>query len=155
MQVATFETRTGRIMILPITLTFAAVAALMNIWIAMRVGQVRMAEKVANGDGGNQRVMMRMRAHANFTEYTPFVLILIAAIELADGWPLGLWVAGAIFFVGRIAHAFGMDATGTPSRGRGFGTIATMVVLLGLAGWAITIPYLETRAVPELATAHG
>jgi len=40
-------------MILPITLTLAGAAALLNIWIAQRVGRARVAHKVSIGDGGN------------------------------------------------------------------------------------------------------
>ena len=123
-------------MILPVTLTFAAVAALMNVWVGARVGQVRIAEKVLHGDGGSARVLARMRAHANFVEYTPFILILIGAIELAGGWPLALWAAGALYFIARIAHVFGMEALEKPGKGRGFGIAVTMLTLLGLAGWA-------------------
>jgi uncharacterized protein len=135
-------------MVLPVTLTFAAVAAIMNIWLGWRVGQVRIAEKVLTGDGGNMRVICRMRAHSNYIEYTPFVLILIAAIELAGGAPMALWIVGAVYFLARIAHAFGMDATDKPGRGRGIGIMATMLILLGLGGWALYISY----ATPHVPT---
>ena len=72
-------------MILPITLTLAGAAAVINIWLGWRVGQKRISQKVSIGDGGDPAVVCRMRAHANFVEYTPFVLILIGLIELADG----------------------------------------------------------------------
>ena len=42
--------------ILPVTLTAAGLAALLNIWIANRVGRVRGQEKVSIGDGGNARL---------------------------------------------------------------------------------------------------
>ena len=121
---------------LPISLTAAAVAALLNIWLGWRVGQVRLSEKVSLGDGGNQRVVCRMRAHANFTEYTPFVLILIALLELAGANQTALWAVMAIYMLARIAHALGMDAD-SPGQLRRIGTIVTMVTLLGLAGYAV------------------
>ncbi|HEY0112436.1 MAG TPA: MAPEG family protein [Allosphingosinicella sp.] len=131
-------------MILPITLTIAGAAALLNIWIARRVGQVRMSQKVSIGDGGNETLAARMRAHSNFVEYTPFVLILIGLIELAVGSTLWLWVVSVIYIVGRIAHAFGMDRP-LPDRLRlrMIGTIVTLLVLLGLGLYAIALPYLE------------
>ena len=132
--------------ILPITLTFAGVGGLMNIWLGWRVGQVRISEKVLTGDGGNMSVTARMRAHSNYVEYTPFVLILIAAIELAGGWPLALWIVGAFYFFARIAHAFGMDAS-YPSKARQIGIIVTMLVLLGLSVWALVLSYDAPRAV--------
>ncbi len=125
-------------LILPIALTAAAAAALINIWLGWRCGQVRLAEKILMGDGGNHRLVCRMRAHANFAEYTPFVLILIALIELAAGTTLWLWAVMVIYMVARIAHAIGMDAD-YPSKARQFGIMVTMLVLLGLAGYGVWV----------------
>ncbi|MFZ5748576.1 MAG: MAPEG family protein [Pseudomonadota bacterium] len=127
-------------MVLPITLTIAAVAALLNIWLALRVVRLRMTRKVLLGDGGERALEARIRAHANYIEYTPFVLILIGLIEAAHGWPLGLWGVGALYVAARVAHAFGMDAT-RPHAARAFGATVTWLTLLGLAGWAIAIVY--------------
>ena len=69
--------------VLPITLTSAAAAALINIWLALRVGQLRLATKTVHGDDAGGPLTRRMRAQLNFVENTAFVLILIAAIELA------------------------------------------------------------------------
>jgi uncharacterized membrane protein YecN with MAPEG domain len=70
---------------LPISLTIAAGAALLNLWLATRIGRVRGQEKVSIGDGGNDRLIRRMRAQANYVENTPFVLILLALVELGIG----------------------------------------------------------------------
>ena len=40
-------------MILPTTLTMAAAAALINLWLGMRVGNLRHALNINIGDGGN------------------------------------------------------------------------------------------------------
>jgi uncharacterized membrane protein YecN with MAPEG domain len=116
--------------ILPVTLTSAAAAGILAIWLMIRVGQVRQSESVSVGDGGNDKVIRRMRAHANYIESTPFVLVLIAAIELSGkGEPWLAWIAG-VYFVGRVLHAFGMDEGF--GKGRMIGTIVTMLTLLGL-----------------------
>ena len=70
-------------MTLPITLSAVAAAALINIWLSIRCGQARTSEKVSVGDGGSDKLIRRMRAHANFTENTPLVLVMIAALEFA------------------------------------------------------------------------
>jgi len=132
-------------MILPVTMIFAGVAAILNIWLAIRVGQVRGSEKVSIGDGGNEAVIRRMRAHSNYVEFTPFVLILIGVIELAHSGapaPLWLWIVAAVYFLGRIGHGLGMDG-GRLSKGRSIGTITTMLTLLGLGAYAIALPHLE------------
>lgn len=133
-------------MILPVTLTYAAIAALLNVWLGWRVGQVRIRDKVLTGDGGNQALICRMRAHANYTEYTPFVLVLLALIELARGSTIVLWAIGAVYMLARIAHAFGMDAD-YPAKGRQVGVIVTLLTLVVLAAWAIWIVFAgETPA---------
>ena len=58
----------------------AAAAAIINFWLAMRIGQLRTREKISIGDGGNDLLARRMRAQLNFAENTPIVLVLIAAI---------------------------------------------------------------------------
>jgi uncharacterized membrane protein YecN with MAPEG domain len=135
-------------MSLPITLTAAGAAALINLWLAMRVGQVRTREKVSIGDGGNENVIRRMRAHANFTEFTPFVLILIAAIELVGGTSTWLWAVSSLFLVGRLLHAFGMDGF---MPGRMIGTIVTMLTLVGLGGFAIFLAHSDQGHVTDIA----
>lgn len=130
-------------MILPITLTIAGAAALLNIWLGRRVGQMRLAHRISIGDGGNQALTARMRAQANFIEYTPFVLILMALIELAVGSKLWLWAVGVVYILGRIAHGFGMDRPHPdPLRLRMIGIATTLLILLGLALYAIILPYL-------------
>jgi len=133
--------------ILPITLTIAGAAALVNIWLMIRVGQVRTSEEVSVGDGGNDKVIRRMRAHANFGESTPLVLILLGLVEMSSGAgvsPFWLWAVGGLFILGRIAHGLGMDDGGL-AKGRFIGTIVSMLTLLGLAIYAITIPYLTLQ----------
>ena len=131
-------------MILPITLTITGAAALLNIWLGRRVAQMRVAHKVSIGDGGHEPLIARMRAQANFVEYTPFVLILIGLIELAEGSRLWLWAVGVIYVLARIAHGYGMDRPRPdPLRLRMIGTITTAIILVGLALYAIVLPYLH------------
>lgn len=124
--------------LLPVTLSSAAAAAVLAVWLMIRVGQVRASEKVSVGDGGNERVTRRMRAHANFVESAPFVVILIGVIELSGrGTPWLAYVAAA-YFLGRIAHAFGMEG-GSFGKGRMIGTLVTTLTLLGLAVVSVLI----------------
>ena len=95
--------------ILPVTLTAAAAAAIINLWLAVRVGQMRGATKTIHGDDAGGPLTRRMRAQLNFVENTPFALALIAAIEL------------------------------TATKPRMIGTLVTMLTLLGLAIVAVLI----------------
>jgi len=142
-------------MILPITLTIAAAAALLNIWLALRIGRLRMSKKVSIGHGGDALLETRMRAQANFGENTPFVLILLALIELAKGSQTWLWLVAIAYILARIAHAFGMERP-APNPLRAGGAIITMLVLLGLAGYALSIPYLaKIPAAPTMLSAEA
>ena len=127
--------------ILPITLTIAAAAAILNIWLGGRVSQLRLAKKISVGDGGDSALQARMRAHANFTEYTPFFLILLGLIELGHGSATWLWLVAILFIVCRILHAFGMDRP-APNPFRMIGIVGTMLTLLALAVYALATPYL-------------
>ena len=127
-------------MTLSITLTIAAAAALINLWLMIQCGQARTAEKVSVGDGGNEMVIRRMRAHANFIESAPIVLILIAALELTCGTTTWLWAVSIAYTIGRLLHPLGMDG-GALEKGRMIGTILTMLTLLGLAIMALVSVY--------------
>lgn len=131
--------------ILPVTLATAAACALINVWLAIRIGQVRRAEKISIGDGGSPRLIARMRAQLNFVEYAPIVLILLALIELAMGTEMWLWGVAALFVVARILHGFGMDGW---MPGRMIGIAVTMLVTIGLGGVAAAIPFFGFGA-PE------
>ncbi|MEH3045821.1 MAPEG family protein [Sphingomonas adhaesiva] len=132
-------------MLLPITLTIAAACAAINLWLALRVVPGRVRGKVLLGDGGSEALLAVQRAHANFTEYAPFVLILLALIELAGGSPTWLWVAGVAFVLARVAHGLGMTRP-APNPLRAGGALLTWVVLALLAGWALAVAYGAERA---------
>ena len=134
--------------ILPISLTIAAGAALLNLWLSVRVGRVRTQEKIFVGDGGSEPVTRRMRAHSNFVENTAFVLILLVLVELGAGSSMWLWGVGALYLVGRILHALGMDGM---MWGRMAGTVITMLTQLGLAIGAIAIVYLTPTGITTTA----
>ncbi|WP_340264798.1 MAPEG family protein [Sphingobium mellinum] len=134
-------------MLLPITLTLAAACALLNLWLAFRCARIRVDSKALHGDDGNPLLARRMRAHGNFTEYTPIILILFALIELAIGSPAWLWAGALIYVIARVAHGHGMDAD-HPTIWRGGGALITWVVMAALAFIALHTAYRATRTIP-------
>ena len=139
--------------ILPISMTLAAVAALINLWLMIRCGRIRTKEQVMVGDGGNEALIRRMRAHSNYVESTAFVLILLVLVELAVGPATWLWAVGGVYFAGRIAHAIGMDGV---MQARVAGTLITLLTQLGLAITAIVIVYLTPiEVVTDTAMPSG
>ncbi|MEJ8631072.1 MAPEG family protein [Sphingomonas sp. I4] len=137
-------------MILPVTLSIAAAAALVNLWLALRIVVGRVRGKVMIGDGGDSRLGAGMRAQANFVEYAPFVLILMGLVELAGARPsgCGCWAVRSSWR--EIGHGWGMMRP-APNIGRAGGAIGTWAILALLAGWAIGIVY-TAQAIPVATT---
>lgn len=124
-------------MLLTTTLCLTAAALVINFWLGMRCGKVRTAEKISVGDGGNHLLMCRMRAQMNFIEQTPLTLLAIGLVEVAGRGGAWLAPAGAVFMLGRVAHAIGMD--GNFKAGRPIGMLTGMVLQLVLVVFAVGI----------------
>ncbi|HKR93576.1 MAPEG family protein [Novosphingobium sp.] len=125
-------------MILQTTLSLAAAAAVINLWLMTRIARLRVGSKVLHGDGGNPLLAQRMRAQLNFIENTPLVLILIAGIEMTGKGGAWLAIVGAVYMLGRVLHPLGMDRTDANVL-RGGGILITMLTLLGLSVMAVLI----------------
>jgi uncharacterized membrane protein YecN with MAPEG domain len=121
-----------------VSLFSAAIAALITAWLGWRCGKVRMSEKILHGDGGNVLMMRRMRAQANFTEYTPIALVLIVLLDLMDVNIMALGLTALAFMLGRVLHAIGMDSDG-PHKARMIGMMLTLPLLIVWAMWAILL----------------
>lgn len=117
-------------MLLPTTLCLGAAALVVNFWLTMRIGQLRTKAGISVGDGGNELLVRRMRAQLNFAEQVPLTLLMVGVVELSGKG--GLWLAplGAVFVLGRVAHAIGMD--GSFRAGRPLGIATGMVLQLVL-----------------------
>jgi uncharacterized protein len=127
-------------MILPITLTIAGAAAILHVWLSLRVSRLRRPLDIGVGDGGNEVLLRRIRAHGNFAENVPIFLILLGLLEFATGGSLWLWGAAILFILARILHVFGMDRKGANWM-RVSGVSISWAVLLALGGYAIVIAY--------------
>jgi uncharacterized membrane protein YecN with MAPEG domain len=116
-----------------ITALYAGLLAPLFVWLCVRVIGARRASKVAVGDGGNPDLVRRMRVQANFAEYVPFALLLIALAE-SQGSPAWLLHGlGAVLLAARLAHGVGMSQPQENFALRGAGMAGTFTVLLGAA----------------------
>ena len=113
---------------------YAAFALIMNIVLMYRVGQIRIAKKINLGDGGDSLMLSRVRAHGNFIETAPLIIIGMFAMAELSALPAILHGVGIALVIGRIAHAHGM-ATG--SQGRFIGTILFLLSSLFIAGFIL------------------
>jgi len=92
-----------------VTALYAGLLAPLFVLLAVRVIAARYSSRVAVGDGGNALLQRRMRVQANFAEYVPFALVLMA---LAEGLGAAFWLLhllGAALLAGRLSHAWGMS----------------------------------------------
>lgn len=116
-----------------ISLLFASLHVLLMLFLAFRVVGYRRAQKIGIGDGGDKRLARRVRAHANFIEYVPLALLMLALLELAGLEAKWLWAMGGTLLVSRILHAAGLSRHSGHSIGRFWGTLLTWVVLVAMA----------------------
>ena len=120
---------------MPITGLYASLLTPLFLLLAIRVIRARRGARVAVGDGGNALLMRRMRVHANFAEYVPIALILMALAESLGTTPWLLHGLGVALVGGRLAHAYGMSQ---PQEKFGFRVTAMVVTfwMLGIAALA-------------------
>ena len=59
---------------------------------------------IAQGKGDEELLQRAIRAHANFTEYAPMMLILLYFLEASGTSDTKLQVLGGAFLLGRVAH---------------------------------------------------
>src|SRR4051812_35540282 len=111
----------------PVFLGTAAALALVNGWLVARTGNLRRHVGVSVGDGGDDALLRRMRAQANFVETTPLVLFLMLGLELSGVNWIMLTVAGVAFTLARISHGIGMEG-GEKARFRMYGMMTTSFV---------------------------
>ncbi len=124
-------------MLVPVTGLYVVILAAINIWLEMPVGMLRGKTKIPIHDDGNVELRLAIRKHDNFTEHVPFILILLAALELNGGGQGLLHGLGIALVVARIAHPLGLkaDTIQSPLRAVGaFGTLAVTVVAMGALG---------------------
>ena len=121
-----------------VTLTTAGLCGLILFALSYRVIAVRASAKVSLGDGGDPLLLSRIRAHANFAEYVPIILVLMGIIETDVGPGPLLGVIGVALVLCRIAHAVGMGRP-APNPLRVVGVSGTFLILLALSIWALVL----------------
>ena len=122
-----------------ITALYAGLLGLMSIVIGFAVGRLRgQSDGVSIGDGGNYAILVGMRRHANFVEWTPMAVILIALLEMNKVPANYIHILGAVLVVARASHAFGMQADGSNGIFRSIGAVGTLLVTLVASITAIT-----------------
>lgn len=92
-----------------ITPIYASFAAFMLVGLSVRVIRARRKAGVGLGDGDQPPLRRAMRAHGNFGEYTPIILLLMALAELQGVADWQVHLVGLLLLAGRVSHAFGVS----------------------------------------------
>lgn len=110
---------------------YAAILALLFLALSVRVIVDRRRQRVGFGTGGNAILERRIRVHANFCEYVPLALLLLAMAELRGAGHLWLHALCVSLVIGRLAHAIGLARPGTDDVGRIVGMTGSQTAILG------------------------
>lgn len=108
---------------------WASLLTFLYLWLAAQVIRGRYRTRTAIGSGGDAGLERAIRAHANFAEYVPLALLLIACVELQGGWPWLVHLLGATLLAGRIIHAIGISREAEVMSRRRNGMILTFATL--------------------------
>jgi uncharacterized membrane protein YecN with MAPEG domain len=108
---------------------YVGLFGILLIVLSLRVSFVRRDARIALGDGNNETLQRRIRAHGNFVEFVPIALILLALAEHTGMGSLFIHLFGLVLLGGRISHAYGICQANEVFIFRMFGTIATLAVI--------------------------
>ncbi len=120
-----------------ISIFFIGLFALIQIPLTVLVGYRRVETNIQFFDGGDVSLLRRMRAHGNFTETVPIVLLAMLGAEMT-GIPLwALWLGGMSLLVGRLMHAaiLILKGWGLP---RAIGMVLTFLPMAEFGGWCLS-----------------
>ncbi|MFU8894891.1 MAG: MAPEG family protein [Gammaproteobacteria bacterium] len=116
-----------------ITALYAGLFGILYIVLCGLVVANRRRARVGLGLGSDTGLERAVRVHGNFAEYVPLFLVLLLLAELGGAAAWLLHIVGAVVFLARIAHAYGLSQSSGTSSGRVMGTLATWVGIFVLA----------------------
>ena len=125
----------------PITAFYAGLLGILFFYFSVLVVKGRFTKKIFLGDGGDHHFQQMIRAHGNFSEYTPIVLILLFIAEINLSNSIILHLAGTALLSGRFIHAFGLRRHSGISWQRISGMLLTFASLITLSVLNILILY--------------
>jgi uncharacterized membrane protein YecN with MAPEG domain len=115
-----------------ITAATAIVLAVLQMFLMLRTARGRGQFRTGLGDGGNEQLLKRIRAHGNLAENAPLFLILLGLTEMTGQWAAVVPIYAGIFIVARLAHAIGLSISSGVTVFRFTGVIATVGTVIGL-----------------------
>jgi uncharacterized protein len=112
-----------------VTALYAAMIGLLAAILTVNVIHNRVALKIDTGDGGNAKMGIAIRAHANFAQHAPLALLLIGFAEALGTGKTIIHILGAALVLARLLSAWGLSSAEGQSFGRQSGAGLTVLVL--------------------------
>ncbi len=114
----------------PVTTAYvAAFIGILQFALMVPIGMARRAASVSIGDGGDEKLQMKIRRHGNLAENAPIVILLLGLFELAGGNPDWVMYLAVLFVAARISHALALSGVmkGVLQPAGAFGTLVSGV----------------------------
>lgn len=112
-----------------VTALYAALLTPTFLVLSLRVIRGRRAGRKALGTSGDAPLLRRTRAHANFSEYVPYTLLLIGLAENIGTPKWLIHLSGVILLIGRNIHAYGVSQEPETFKYRVWGTTMTFMAI--------------------------
>jgi uncharacterized membrane protein YecN with MAPEG domain len=119
-----------------ITAAYLGILALLYTVLGLQVSRLRRGNRVLFGDGDNIRLRSAIRAHANFAEYVPIIVLMVAMLEMSGMPAASIHLLMGALLLARLLHPLGMyvgPRTLQFQICRVGGILLTMLVLLASA----------------------
>jgi uncharacterized membrane protein YecN with MAPEG domain len=114
---------------MPITAFYASLLAFLFLLLSARVITQRREARVEIGHGESPELLRRSRVHANFAEYVPIALLLMAFAESLKAPSILLHLIGLALLAGRYVHAYALSQSPHILRLRVLGMMLTLIAI--------------------------
>ena len=91
-----------------ITAAYLGILALLYLVLGLQVSRLRRGHRVLFGDGDNIKLRSAIRAHANFVENVPIIVLMVALLEMSGTPARGVHLLMGALLVARLLHPLGM-----------------------------------------------
>src|SRR3954468_807627 len=91
-----------------ITAGYLGILGLLYAALGLQVSRLRRGHRVLFGDGDNIKLRSAIRAHANFAEYVPLIVLMVAMLEMSGLAAIRVHLLMAALLLARLLHPLGM-----------------------------------------------
>jgi uncharacterized membrane protein YecN with MAPEG domain len=124
------------------TALIGAVLGLIFARLTLKVIAARRGANVSIGVSDDPALLRASRVHANFAEYAPLTLLLMALAEITGAPWFVILVLGVMLIAGRLLHAYGLGQEPDNFGARVRGMQLTIFSLIGASGVAIIMAFI-------------